>query len=226
MTRYGVEYAGVDELAPADPLELQAQAEANLRMAVGVLRRDEATVDWLSERLLTIAASVPNEIDGFRLDGGSEPLSSDSRLFDFEAYPEQLWKKPGDKAPNRAALGAWGSYVNAEAKRSHGRPLFIACSADLAESTNISGFAADFGDLPGFGWYERDENPTGALLPTEITEFAKRRSLDRSGNGQPGDRPLHPVRRILGRLLDLRRLLLPQVRTDAAVQPACSKTVS
>ena len=172
MTRYGVEYAGVDELAPADPLELQAQAEANLRMAVGVLRRDEATVDWLSERLLTIAASVPSEIDGFRLEGGSEPLSSDSRLFDFEAYPEQLWKKPGDKAPNRAALGAWGSYVNAEAKRSHGRPLFIACSADLAESTNISGFAADFGDLPGFGWYERDENPTGALLPTEITEFA------------------------------------------------------
>jgi transketolase len=61
--------------------------------------------------------------------------------------------------------------VNAEAKRSHGRPLFIACSADLAESTNISGFATDFGDLPGFGWYERDENPTGALLPTEITEF-------------------------------------------------------
>jgi transketolase len=172
MTRYGVEYAGVDELAPADPLELQAQAEANLRMAVSVLRRDEATVDWLSERLLTIAASVPSEIDGFRLEGGSEPLSSDSRLFDFEAYPEQLWKKPGDKAPNRAALGAWGSYVNAEAKRSHGRPLFIACSADLAESTNISGFAADFGDLPGFGWYERDENPTGSLLPTEITEFA------------------------------------------------------
>ena len=24
----------------------------------------------------------------------------------------------------------------------------------------------------GFGWYERDGNPTGALLPTEITEFA------------------------------------------------------
>ncbi|MGO9149745.1 MAG: hypothetical protein ACLQQM_09930 [Acidimicrobiales bacterium] len=65
-----------------------------------------------------------------------------------------------------------GSYVNALAKQTRRRPLFVACSADLAESTNISGFAADFGDLPGFGWYERDENPTGALLPTEITEFA------------------------------------------------------
>ena len=172
MARYGVEYAGAGEPAPADPSELQAQAEANLRVAVGVLRRDEAMVDWLSERLLAIADSVPDHIDGFRLDSGAEPLTSNSRLFDFEAYPAQMWKKPGDKAPNRAALGTWGSYVNATAKRSHGRPLFIACSADLAESTNISGFAADFGDLPGFGWYEREENPTGALLPTEITEFA------------------------------------------------------
>ena len=172
MARYGVEYAGADEPAPEDPSELQAQAETNLRVAVSVLRRDEATVDWLSERLVSIADSVPDHIDGFRLDQGTEPIASDSRLFDFEAYPEQMWKKPGDKAPNRAALGTWGSYVNATTKRSHGRPLFIACSADLAESTNISGFAADFGDLPGFGWYERDENPTGALLPTEITEFA------------------------------------------------------
>ncbi len=172
MTRYDVEYAGVDDPAPTDPSALQAQAETNLRVAVSVLRRDDATVDWLTDRLLTIADSVPSHIDGFRLDDGTGPLSSDSRLFDFEKYPEQLWKKPGDKAPNRAALGAWGSYVNALAKQTHHRPLFVACSADLAESTNISGFAADFGDLPGFGWYERDENPTGALLPTEITEFA------------------------------------------------------
>ena len=154
-------------------------------MAVGVLRRDEAIVDWLSERLLRIADSVPDHIDGFRLDGGAEPLASDSRLFDFETYPEQMWKKPGDKAANRAASGHGGRMSTPSAKRSHGRPLFIAASADLAESTNIAGFAADFGDLPGFGWYERDENPTGALLPTEITEFAKRRSADWSGDGQP-----------------------------------------
>src|ERR1035441_4209432 len=91
-----------------------------------------------------IADTVPTHIGVFRLDGREQTLCSDSRLFDFKSYPEQLWKKPGDKAPNRAALGAWGSYVNALAKRSYGRPLFIACSADLAESTNISGFAEDF----------------------------------------------------------------------------------
>ena len=172
MSRYGVDYAGVDEPAPTDPSAQQAQAEANLRVAVGVLRRDEAMVEWLSDRLLRMADSVPSHIDGFRLDGRAETPGSDARLFDFTSYPELLWKKPGEKAANRAALGAWGSYVNAMAKRSYGRPLFIACSADLAESTNISGFAEDFGDLQGFGWYERDTNPTGALLPTEITEFA------------------------------------------------------
>ena len=172
MSRYGVEYAGVDEPAPSDQSALHAQAEENLRVALEVLRRDETLVDWLSERLLSIADSVPSHIDGFRLDAGAGVPFSDSRLFDFNSYPDQMWKKPGEKAANRAALGAWGSYVNASAKRSYGRPLFIACSADLAESTNISGFAEDFGDLPGFGWYERDENPTGALLPTEITEFA------------------------------------------------------
>jgi transketolase len=82
-----------------------------------------------------------------------------------------MWRKPGEKQPNRAGLAAWGSYVNAVAGRKLGRPLFIACSADLAESTNIAGFAKPFGEMPGFGWYERDSNPSGALLPTEITEF-------------------------------------------------------
>ncbi|HEX6654679.1 MAG TPA: transketolase, partial [Candidatus Limnocylindria bacterium] len=42
---------------------------------------------------------------------------------------------------------------------------------DLAESTNIAGFAKDWEELPGWGWYNRDTNPRGSLLPQEITEF-------------------------------------------------------
>ena len=193
MARYGVEYRGVDQPAPADPAELASQAEANLATAMSVLRRDEKLVDWLSDRLLEIAATVPDEIPGLRVARGDEaggkaadsktqtaaeraairPISpaADPVIFDFEHYPDSMWRKPGEKQPNRAALGTWGSYVNAIAKRDFGRPLFIACSADLAESTNIAGFAKPFGDLPGFGNFERDSNPTGALLPTEITEF-------------------------------------------------------
>jgi transketolase len=171
MAKYGVEYEGVDEPAPGDQAALREQAEANLRTAVGVLRRDETLVDWLSDRLTAIADTVPDQIEGFRLGGASTGVFADARLLDHTKYPEQMWKKPGEKAPNRAALATWGAYVNTLAKREYGRPLFIACSADLAESTNIAGFGKDFADLPGFGWYERDSNPTGALLPTQITEF-------------------------------------------------------
>ena len=206
MARYGVTYQGVDESAPVDAAAKAAEATANFRTAMDVLRRDEALVDWLSDRLIEIAGSVPDQIDGARVgrkaqsrsaaaSGGSaarvdtvgpiggitpspgrfgaDPLSPacDHRIFEFERYPAEMWRAPGEQQPNRAGLAAWGSYVNAVAKRDYGRPLFIACSADLAESTNIAGFAKPFGDLPGFGWYERDSNPTGALLPTEITEF-------------------------------------------------------
>ena len=180
MARHGVEYRGVDQAAPADHAALMAEAEANFRIAVSVLRRDEGLVEWLSDRLLALAESVPGQIAGFRLQVEQRPKDSprptspncDRSLFDASTYPDSMWKAPGDKQPNRAGLAAWGSYVNAVSKRDYGRPLFIACSADLAESTNIAGFAKPYGDLPGFGWYERDSNSEGALLPTQITEFA------------------------------------------------------
>ena len=37
---------------------------------------------------------------------------------------------------------------------------------------NISGFAKGFGDAEGWGWFDRNQNVDGALLPQEITEFA------------------------------------------------------
>jgi len=44
-------------------------------------------------------------------------------------------------------------------------------SADLAESTNISGFGEAYNDFEGYGWYQRDKKPDGVILPQEITEF-------------------------------------------------------
>ena len=166
---YRIRYRDQKEFAQALRLNEQAQAAANLGIAMSVLRRDEDLVTWLSDRLLAIAETVPDSLNGFRL-GGSE-VFSDRRIFDVANYPDSMWKKPGEKAPNRAGLGAWGAYVNTLALRDYGRPLFIAASADLAESTNIAGFGQDYGGLPGTGWYERSSNPFGALLPTEITEF-------------------------------------------------------
>jgi transketolase len=154
--KYGVTYTRDD-------------AAANFEIALSVLRRDPELVRWLSDRLLAVAASVPAEIEGCRL--GSGAVFSDDRLFDVTKYPDSMWQKPGATVPNRAGLGVWGAYVNSLAVRDYGRPLFIAASADLAESTNIAGFGKSFDQAPGTGWYDRDANPAGALLPTEITEF-------------------------------------------------------
>jgi transketolase len=170
MDKYGVTYEGYGEAAPSDPAAVQAQASANLQVAMSVLRRDENLVNWLSDRLLAIADTVPSDVSGFRL-GSSSGLFGDRRIFDVSHYPDAMWKKPGEKAPNRAGLAAWAAYVNSLALRDYGRPLFIAASADLAESTNIAGFGQDWDGTPGTGWYERSSNPFGALLPTEITEF-------------------------------------------------------
>jgi transketolase len=171
MARYGVTYEGVDEPAPAGEAERQAQAAHNLAVAVSVLRRDPALVRWLSDRLVAIAATVPEQEPTFRLGPSSAAVFTDARLFDPAAYPAAMWRQPGEKVPNRAGLAAWAGWVNATALRDHGRPLFIAASADLAESTNLAGFGHGFGGETGGGWYERDTNPTGSLLPTEITEF-------------------------------------------------------
>ena len=67
MERHGVTYEGVDSPAPADPAAVQAQGAANLGIAMSVLHRDEDLVTWLSDRLLAIASTVPDEIDDFRL---------------------------------------------------------------------------------------------------------------------------------------------------------------
>jgi transketolase len=120
---------------------------------------------------VTLGDSVPEEIPGFKLQTKGIPFA-DERLYDFARYPEDLYVKPGTSIANRAALAKWGAWINAFSAKEYGRPIFIAASADLADSTNISGFAAGYGDFKGYGWYERFGTRDGVLLPQEITEFA------------------------------------------------------
>ena len=171
MERYGIEYEGVDEPAPQDPEALREQAAANFRIAMSVLRRDEELVEYVSDRLNELGREVPDRIEGFNLGGRGAKIFDDERIYDFRSYPDSMWAKPGEKKPNRAALAAWGSWVNSFAKAEYGRPLFVVCSADLADSTNISGFMKGFEGAEGWGWYQRETNPRGTLLPQQITEF-------------------------------------------------------
>lgn len=168
--KYGAEFVNFGGPAPKEPQELQAEFKANLKAVIEVLHRDQVLVDYLADTLVSLGEQVPEELPTFRLAKRGNPFA-DERLFDYRNYPEDLYARPGEKVANRVALGKWGAWVNAFGAREYGRPIFIACSADLAESTNISGFAKGYGDFPGYGWYERAGGPEGVLLPQEITEF-------------------------------------------------------
>ena len=169
--KYGVEFVNFGGCAPDDPAELRAEFEANLKAVIDVLHRDQALVDYLADTLVALGDSVPEEIHTFRLGKRGNPFQ-DERLYDYCNYPADLYVKPGVSVANRAALARWGAWVNAFGAKEYDRPLFIACSADLADSTRISGFAKGYDDFTGYGWYERYGTSEGVLLPQEITEFA------------------------------------------------------
>ncbi len=168
--RYGAKFVNVDGSAPSDPAALTSEFRANLEAVIKVLRSDEQLVDYLADRLVEIGDGVPGEVKGFRLGAKGNPFG-DKRLWDFRSYPEDLWAKPGTKSSNRAALAKWGAWINSFGHSEYGRPIFVANSADLSGSTNISGFAAGRDGFPGYGWYERVGGPEGVLMPQEITEF-------------------------------------------------------
>ncbi len=169
--KYGVSFEGVDQPAPADAAALREEARVNMDRALEVLRQRNDVIDAIAERLVEIGESVPETIPGFKLGGKTTAIFKDARLWDYEKYPASMYVKPGSKAPNRKGIANWGAWVNAFCKKEHGRPLFIACSADLAESTSIAGFMKEFDGMPGAGWYQRDKNVDGTLLPQQITEF-------------------------------------------------------
>jgi transketolase len=169
--KYGAHWVGEDDAAPTAGSDAYSeQFAANLQAIADVITSDDALVEYLSDRLVELGESVPREIPSFRLDTSKNPWE-DKRLWDYKNYPEDLFVKPGTSAPNRAGFAKWGAWINTFGKKEYGRPLFIAMSADLAESTNIAGFANGYGGEKGWGRYDRHSNHEGALLPQEITEF-------------------------------------------------------
>lgn len=169
--KYQVQFTNFGGKAPENPEALLNEFRSNLHAVVEVLHRDQGLVDYLSETLINLGESVPVDMPEFRLGKKGNPFE-DERLYDYKNYPADLYEAPGTQVANRAALGKWGSWVNAFGAKNYDRPLFLASSADLAGSTNIAGFAGNYGDFPGYGWFERCGDSNGVLLPQEITEFA------------------------------------------------------
>ena len=169
--KYNVQFVNFGGPAPADEEAYQSEYKANLKVVIDVLQQDQDLVDFLANRLVSLGDSISQEHPNYNLGIKGNPFK-DQRLYDFKNYPQDLFAKPGEKVPNRAALAKWGAWVNAFGSKEYGRPLFLVASADLAESTNLVGFGNTYRDFPGYGWFERNTNPNGVVLPQEITEFA------------------------------------------------------
>jgi transketolase len=172
MERYSVEFEGFGKPAPQGEA---AQAEFTgvaLQTVLSLLHNDEELCMGLADRLVQMGQSVPEATSDF-LPGFSRGNPwQDPLFFDPSRYPDSMWAPPGAHKANRHGLERWGAWINATARHKYGRPMFLALSADLAHSTSIAGFAADYDEnLRGFGTYCRTANPDGALLPAVITEF-------------------------------------------------------
>ncbi len=168
--KYGVSFEGFGEGKPGTAEAFREQTAKNLQAALSLLD-DEDFCAWLADRLVEIGDSVPASIGDAKVVSGKDP-ARDPELTDPASLPADTFFAAGDNQPNRAGFAKVAAYLNDVGRRKYGRPIVVAASADLAESTNIAGFAKGHGDGEGFGWYDRAKNPGGALLPTGITEFA------------------------------------------------------
>ena len=168
--KYNLELPHMNAEFTASWEESQEQMAAVLDGVMSLFDSQPGYLDFLSDRLISLGDSVPEDLPGSEL-YDANPMD-DPKIWDFKNYPKDLYKAPGETAPNRAGFGQFGSYINSYCQEKYGRPLFLVNSADLAGSTNIAGFAAGWGDAPDFGMYDRENNPKGCLMPQGITEFA------------------------------------------------------
>ena len=168
-TKYDVSFDGFGESAAETREEQVEQATTYFKTVLSVLRNNQILVDYLADRLVELGDSVPESIDSCII-SDSNPLN-DKALFDFKNYPDELFVEPGTRIPNRVGFSKIASWLNTHSRQNHGRPLFVAMSADLADSTNISGFAKGWGDVEDLGMYDKEKNTNSPLMPQGITEF-------------------------------------------------------
>ena len=146
------------------------QAISYFDSVFSVMSSNQGLVDYLAETLISLGESVPSNIDDCKITVKNP--SKDKKIFDVSSLPDDLFVSPGEKAPNRVGFSKYASYINTLSINKYGRPLVIAMSADLADSTNISGFAKEYGGSNDMGLYDKIKNINSPLMPQGITEFA------------------------------------------------------
>jgi len=145
------------------------QAISYFDSVFSVMNSNQGLVDYLAETLISLGDSVPTKIDNCKITVKNP--AKDKKIFDVSSLPDDLFVSPGEKAPNRVGFSKYASYINTMSINKYGRPLVIAMSADLADSTNISGFAKEYGGSEDMGLYDKTNNTNSPLMPQGITEF-------------------------------------------------------
>ena len=172
--RFGVTFAGIRDGAVDDPRERLIQFKTNIDVAMSALDKD-GLGEWLADRLLEIADTVPSELP-LRIDAGTDPFQDDRlRVSALPSVPtavtvthptsgEQseasvnLFKKPGEVAGTRRAISEvikWMNYVTDN--------RFVTVAADLSGSINV-----ESGSLTGH--YDPVRNPAGTRFKAAIQE--------------------------------------------------------
>ena len=166
---YNINFDGFGSDAPSSWDGQVDQARSLFNNVFSVLESNQPLVDYLTDTLISVGESVPKKIEGCKIT--IKNPAKDKKLFDVNCLPDDLFATPGTKAPNRVGFSKYASYINSKSIEEYGRPLVIAMSADLADSTNISGFSKGYNGSPDLGMYDKTNNPDSPLMPQGITEF-------------------------------------------------------
>ncbi len=167
--KYNIEFLEFGEKAAQTWNGQLDQAKSMFHSVFKVMSDNPKYVDYLSNRLIQLGESVPNEINSCNVTTSNE--FDTQSLFDVESLPPDIFVNPGEKVPNRVGFSKYASYLNTIFDKRYGRPLVLAMSADLADSTNISGFAKEYGSSTDKGLYDKENNLNSPLFPQGITEF-------------------------------------------------------
>ena len=166
---YNIDFESFGEAASGTWDGQLEQATSMFNTVFKVMSDNQEYVDYLADRLIEMGESVPNEIKSCKVKPAIN--TNGKSIFDLNTLPDDIFAKPGEKLPNRVGFSKYASYVNTSFEEEHGRPLVLAMSADLADSTNLSGFAKGYNSSPDKGLFDKEKNLNSPLFPQGITEF-------------------------------------------------------
>ena len=167
--KYDIDFEGFGEPEGVDRRHQVEQATAMYETVFSVMSKNSDLVNYLSDRLVSLGDSVPDYNEKCRVIPEKE--SDYKNLFNVDRLPDDIFVEPGTKVPNRKGFAKYASYINTITEQQYGRPLILAMSADLADSTNISGFAKGYNGGDDKGLYKKKSNEKSPLFPQGITEF-------------------------------------------------------